>query len=105
MGVIIDSRYQEQMELRTLRKQNRELKKYLSNHAAVIADTLSALDAAMKGPSTVDRGKTIAAVSNTLEYANDSLMHFGLQMDFRKMNKIKKRWDAFKASRKSKEAA
>ena len=94
----------EQTELKRLRKENRELKKYLGNHAVVIADALSALDAAMKGPSTVDRGKTIAAVSNTLEYANDCLMHFGLKFDFRKMNKIKKRWDALKASRKSKDS-
>jgi len=105
MGVITDSHYQEQMELKSLRKENRELKKYLGNHAQVIADTLSALDVTMKGPSTEERGKTIAAACNMLEYANDSLMHFGLKMDFRKMNKIKKRWDVFKAERKTKKAS
>jgi len=101
-AVMSGSVRQEQQELKELRKENRELKKYLSNHAQIIADTLSALDATMKGPSTVERGQTIAAACNMLEYANDSLMHFGLKMDFRKMNKIKKRWDTVKAERKPK---
>jgi len=99
-AVMSGSVRQEQQELKELRKENRELKKYLGNCAAVIADTLSALDAAMKKSSTEDRGKGIAAACNVLEFANDSLMHFGLKFDFRKMNKIKKRWDALKESRR-----
>lgn len=79
----------EQAEIRRLTRENREIKKYFGNIVVVIANTISALDAAMKGPSTEQRGKTIAAAMSTLEFTNDSLMHFGLQYDFRKMNKVK----------------
>lgn len=87
-------------ELKRLRRENRELKKYFGNFAVVIANTISAVDHAMKSPSTEMRGQTIAAVLSTLEYTNDSLMHFALQYDFRKVNKIKKRLEARKAQRK-----
>lgn len=89
----------EQMEIKRLTRENREIKQYFGNIAVVIANTVSALDAAMKGPSTEQRGQTIAAAINTLDHANDSLMHFGLKYDFRKMNKIKKQLEAKRAAR------
>lgn len=88
----------EPMEIRRLVRENREIKKYLGNVAVVVANTISALDTAMKGPSTEQRGKTIAAAISTLEYANDSLMHFGLKYDFKKINKIKKQLEAKRAT-------
>lgn len=86
--------------MKRLTRENREIKKYLGNVAVVIANTIFALDAAMKGPSTEQRGKTVAAACNVLEHANDSLMHFGLKYDFKKINKIKKQFDGWKAARK-----
>jgi len=90
----------EQMEMKRLVRENREIKKYMGNITVVIANTISALDAAMKGPSTEQRGKTIAAAISTLEYTNDSLMHFGLNYDFKKINKIKKQLETQFANKK-----
>ena len=41
---------------------------------------LDQLDREMKKPSTPERGKIIAAICNHLELANDSAMHFGLDL-------------------------
>lgn len=82
----------EQMEIRRLTQENRELKKFLRNIAAIVAQSIATLDTVMEGPSTNERGKTVAAVCNTLEYANDSMMVFGLKVDHREMQKVKKRW-------------
>lgn len=97
MGVLTT----EQMEITRLTRENREIKKYLGNVAVVIANTISALDAAMKGPSTEQRGKTVAAACNVLEHANDSLMHFALKYDFKKINKIKRQLEARLAGKKA----
>ena len=88
----------EQMELKRLKRENAELKKYLHNVATIVAQSIATLDVAMKGPTTPERGKTIAAVCNTLEYANDSMIVFGLKIDHRQMAKVKKRWTGIKAN-------
>lgn len=89
----------EQMELRRLNRENRELKKFLRNIATTVTQSIDVLDAAMKGPSTVERGKQIAAVCNVLEHANDSMIVFGLKIDYRQMQKIKRRWAITQAKR------
>lgn len=88
----------EQMELKRLKCENAELKKYLRNIATIVAQSIATLDATMKGPSTPERGKTVAAVCNTLEYANDSMIVFGLKIDHRQMAKVKKQWTGIKAN-------
>lgn len=40
---------------------------------------LASLDVAMQGPSSVERGKSIAKLSNALEMATDQLAHFGIK--------------------------
>jgi hypothetical protein len=45
-----------------------------------VRDSLGAIDAAMKGPSTEERGKRIAAVMNVLERALDHAEHFGVEL-------------------------
>lgn len=94
----------ENLEIKRLTKENRELKKYFESIAVVVAQSIAALDAEMKLPPSNERGKRIAAVCNQLEHVNDSLMHFGLKFEFKKINKIKKRWDIFKAARASEAA-
>jgi hypothetical protein len=90
-----------QAELREVKRENRELKKYLLSVSTVVAQSVAVLDAEMKQPSTVERGKRIAAVANMLEHANDSMMHFGLKLDFDKIKRLKKRWEIFKTERHS----
>jgi hypothetical protein len=63
-----------------------EIRKY-RNSLVAITDAvrlfLTALDGEMKKPSTLDRGKRIAALANQLEMANDNARYFGLGIDFR----------------------
>jgi hypothetical protein len=63
-----------------------EIRKYRNSLVAVtnaVRTFLHALDGEMKLPSTVDRGKRIAALCNQLEMANDNARYFGLGIDFR----------------------
>ena len=52
-----------------------------------VAQCLDALDRWMKQPSTVERGRAIARISNALELANDEARFFGLHVDWRKEKK------------------
>jgi hypothetical protein len=78
-------------EIKSLRKENRELKRFLLSLTTVIADAVNALDVEMKKPPTREHGRRIAAINNILQYANDSAMHFGLKMDCPAMRRLKKR--------------
>jgi hypothetical protein len=86
-------------EVKSLRRQNRELKRFLLSLATVIADAVNALDVEMKKPPTREHGRRIAAINNILEYANDSAMHFGLKMGFPAMKRLKNRLPSVKATR------
>ena len=86
-----------EMELKRLRRENRELKKYLRNIANAVAQSIAALDGAMKETESRQRGERIGAVVHALEFTNDSLMHFGLEMDFRAINKTKKQWNKLRS--------
>lgn len=65
----------------------RELNK-IKNHLKELTESVSGflvrIDAEMKKPSTPERGKVIAGLSNALEIANDSARYFGLGVDYRK---------------------
>ena len=65
-------------------------KQYLINLTSTVAKGLTAIDRIMKKPASVDRGRRIAKVCNALDIANDAAMHFCLNYDFEKINKIKK---------------
>ena len=53
-------------------------KKYLKELVKVVSDAVEALDKVMQQPSTFERGKKIAQISNTLDVAKDIARHFGL---------------------------
>jgi hypothetical protein len=56
----------------------RDLRRHLRDLTATVTKCVADLDATMKGPSTVERGRTIAAITNRLELASDRARHFGL---------------------------
>lgn len=60
------------------RRKSRELGKYLRELTRVVLEHLSEIDKEMRGPSTLERGRRIAALCNQLELANDRARHFGL---------------------------
>ncbi len=88
----------DQMEIKRLRKENADMKKYLRNVATIVAQSVATLDAEMQKHESPERGKTIAAVCNTLEYANDSMIAFGLKVDYRQLAKVKKQWAGIKSN-------
>ena len=76
-------------EIKDLKRENRELKKYLKALAIAVTEQAAKLDGIMHQPSTDARGKEVAHVANGLNYAADSAMRFGLRMEFTAINKIK----------------
>jgi hypothetical protein len=65
-------------------KAERELRKHLQALVTTCAAAIDALDAEMKKPSDVNRGKRIAAICNALEFQKDAAKHFGLGVPFKK---------------------
>jgi hypothetical protein len=86
-------------QLRELKRENRELKKYLLSVSTVVAQSVAVIDSIGNAPPTNSQWEQLGAVANTLEMANDSMMHFGLKLDFDKMKRLKKKWEIFKAQR------
>lgn len=70
-----------------LKRDAKKYRKHLVDLTAAVKYALSALDNIMKGPSTSDRGKRVAAVCNALEMTNDRARYFGLDVDWRKDKK------------------
>jgi hypothetical protein len=62
-------------------KAERDLRKHLTSLTKAVREHLGALDHLMRQPSTVERGRAIAALCNALEFANDSARRFGLGID------------------------
>jgi hypothetical protein len=60
----------------------REYKKALKELTQFVDTFLGALDAEMKKPSTEDRGRRVAMLSNKLEMGNDHVRHFTLGEKF-----------------------
>lgn len=77
----------QQQEIKALKRQNRELKKHLKDLTILVSNYLKNLDVVMKEPSTVERGRKIANLANSLDFFNDSARYFGLGVDFRKDKK------------------
>jgi hypothetical protein len=67
-------------------------KKALETLAKNVICAIYLIDEEMKKPSTPDRGKRIAKITNMLEFENDRALHFGLEYSFKKINNIKKRY-------------
>ena len=72
------------------KREVRELKKYLRALAVEVTNRTAELDGIMEAHESVDRGKMVARVANALNAAADSAMHFGLRMEFKEINKIKR---------------
>lgn len=58
-------------------------RKFLAEHTEIVMNFLALLDAEMKGPSTEQRGRRIAALSNQLEMSNDKVRYHVLGIDYR----------------------
>ena len=71
-------------------KEFNKLKNDFRNLTVAVQKHVSLLDDVMKTPSTLERGRESAKLSNYLDAANDSAMHFGLDMSFKLINKGKK---------------
>lgn len=67
-----------------LKRENRKLHKHLKDLTGAVVDYLDRIDQVMKAPSTPERGREIARLSNLLEGANDRARFFGLGVDWRK---------------------
>lgn len=65
--------------------------KTLKELTIAVADFLVGLDALMKEPGSTERGRKMAMLSNGLNMANDSAMHFALNMPFDNINAMVKK--------------
>ena len=59
-------------------------KKYLKALTDFVRGYIYQMDELMKQPSTVERGRQVAKLSNALELANDQARYHGLGVDYRK---------------------
>lgn len=69
----------------------RRLRKSLESMTKYVQAFLGALDVEMRKPSSPERGKRIAEISNKLDMANDHIRYFDLGIDYRKDKKPKAR--------------
>ncbi len=72
-------------------RESRKMRKHLVDLTNVVRAHIDALDLLMKMPSTPERGKTVAALCNHLEMANDKARYFGLGVDYRRDRKRRAR--------------
>lgn len=68
-------------DLKAERKTARRLRDYLAQLVNAAHATVDRLDAEMKLPSDVNRGRRIAALANALEMSADQAERFGLLID------------------------
>lgn len=68
---------------------DREVRRQLYSLVAQVEQCLTAIDKTMQGPSTSDRGKCIAQISNVLEMQKDMAKRFGLGITSSKPLKVR----------------
>lgn len=79
-----------QHEAEKLKRENRELKKQLRTLTEKATIVCQAIDGtAAGGKFTNPVGKRMAALVDLLELEADRALHFGLHLDFEKINKLK----------------
>ena len=71
-------------DVKAIKKQSREYKKYLKELSEAVTRALNALDLEMRQPSSLDRGRRIGQICNSLNYSNDMALHFGLGLPLKK---------------------
>lgn len=64
--------------------QERAARRHLGDLIATVRAFSAQIDALMVQPSTVERGKKVAALVNALNYVSDQALYNGLGFDFRK---------------------
>lgn len=84
-----EERRMSEKELKDARREARKFKKHLKELTTTVSEYVARIDVLMEQPSTPERGKEIAKLSNALEYANDQARYFGLGIDYRKDAKYK----------------
>jgi hypothetical protein len=67
------------------------MNKQLKDLAFAVIETIKKLDVEMKLPSSLERAKRIASITNELEMANDKVLHFALGYSFKKISRLKNR--------------
>lgn len=67
----------------------RRHKKALTELTNRVGEFLALLDVEMKKPSNADRGRRIAQLSNALDMANDSVLHFTFGQSFQSIGNRK----------------
>jgi hypothetical protein len=72
------------VEKQALKKDNQNLKLYLTALTKTVRQYSEFMEEVMKGPSTVERGRKIAKLLNSLNNVNDHALYFGLGYDYRK---------------------
>lgn len=65
-------------QIRQLRRERAELRRHLRDLTRAVKLAVDALDAEMVRPTSSDRGRRIAAITSTLQLANDMAKRFGL---------------------------
>jgi hypothetical protein len=70
-----------------LTPEERRLRGHLKDLTNMVLQAVAALDAYGKTERDEARGKTLAAIVNGLDMANDRARYFGLNIDYRKDNK------------------
>ena len=63
----------------------------VERYALLVASFIQRLDILMKQPSTEERGKKIAIMTNTIEMATDHVLHFELGLSFKQIENRKKK--------------
>lgn len=67
---------------RTPEQEARHYRKYLAELIDEVSCVIVSIDRTMKGPSTPERGKRLAAATSALAWARDAAAHFGLRQEF-----------------------
>lgn len=77
-------------DIRAAKRHARENAKALKELSAAVTTAINAIDLAMKGPSTPERGKQISQIVNALDFANDMARYFHLGVDWRTDKKVQR---------------
>lgn len=72
-------------------RQIRDLKKHLRDLTSAVKKATTALDNVMKGPSTSERGQSIAKITNFLEMNNELALRFALGAGVKKSKFLEKK--------------
>jgi hypothetical protein len=85
-----NGKWSQRIQAPSLRQANK-LEKGLKELTLVVTDVLIVLEKVMTEKESALRGAKVAKLSNVLDFANDSAMHFALGMEFNAMNAMKEK--------------